>query len=133
MLLQKKSKKDEANIGKRISQSTSDVYGVLDGVGRNMRKMKVGSGPNEIGSSLLHLHIVNIKVNVHAWKSMAKGLMSESCVLKKFKVNLVEFDRDGLTALAEGLSVNISVNQIDLSHNNLKDAFGDILARIVSK
>jgi hypothetical protein len=64
---------------------------------------------------------------------MAKGLMSESCVLKKFKVNLVEFDRDGLTALAEGLSVNTSVNQIDLSYNNLKDAFGDILARIVSK
>lgn len=52
MLLQKKSKKDEALMGKRISQSTSDVYGVLDGVGRNMRKMRVGSGPNEIGSSL---------------------------------------------------------------------------------
>ena len=52
MLLQKKSKKDEANVGKRISQSTSDVFGVLDGIGRNMRKMGGITGPNDVGSSL---------------------------------------------------------------------------------
>lgn len=57
------------------------MFGVLDGVGRNMRKMGGITGPNDVGSSLRYLHIVNIKVNIHAWKSIAKGLMAESCVL----------------------------------------------------
>lgn len=59
-----------------------------------MRKMGGITSAKDIGSRLSYLHIVNIKVNIHGWKAVAKGLMADSCVLKKFKVNMVEFTRE---------------------------------------
>lgn len=70
---QKKGKKDE-NVGKKISQSTLDTFSILDGLGRNMRKMGGIASLNDMGSRLAHLHIVNLKVNVHSWTSIANGL-----------------------------------------------------------
>jgi hypothetical protein len=98
-----------------------------------MRKMGGISSAQDVGSSLSYLHIVNIKINIHAWKAVAKGLIAESCVLKKLRINIVEFTREELSALAEGLSINQSIETLDLSYNDLKDSYGDILARIVSK
>jgi hypothetical protein len=70
-----------------------DTYNILLGVGTNMRQV---GGPKELGSMLSHLHIAGIKISVTAWAAISKGLAADSCVLKKFVVNLCEFDRPSL-------------------------------------
>ena len=89
--------------------------------------------PKEIGSMLSHLHIAAIKISVHAWAAISKGLSAESCVLKKFIVNLCDFDRASLNEISDGMCENMSVKVLDLSYNNIKDAHGDLLGRIISK
>jgi len=80
---------------------------------------------------LLNLSIYNIKVSTPAWAAVAKGLAAPSCALEKLQVNLVDFDREGLNALASGIKENTSMKVLNLAYNNLKDSYGDIFGRII--
>ena len=86
----------------------------------------------DCGSTLTHVHLMNIKVNMYGWQAFSKGLISHSCVIESLKINLVEFDRECLNTLAEGIKHNQSIISLDLSYNNIKDNLGDIFAKIVS-
>lgn len=107
-----------------------DTYSIMIGIGANMRKM---AEQKDVGSMLSHLHIAAIKISVHSWAAISKGLSADSCVLKKFIVNLCEFDRASLNEISDGMCQNMSVKVLDLSYNNIKDAHGDLLGRIISK
>ena len=85
----------------------------------------------DFGSMLLNLNIYNIKVSTPGWAAVAKGLAAPSCALEKMLVNLVDFDREGLNALASGLKENTSIKVLNLAYNNLKDSYGDIFGRII--
>lgn len=118
---------------KKISQNTMDTYSIMDGIGKNMRKQPSLTNPSDFGSMLNMVHIMNIKISKPGWEQFAKGLIAPSCVLKTLKVSLVEFDREMLTALGEGMKQNQSVTQLDLSYCNLKDSYGDIFGRIITE
>ena len=71
-----------------------DTLAILDGIGKNMRQQPILLSPMDCGSTLTHVHIMNIKVNTYGWAAFAKGLASSSCVLETLRINLVEFDRE---------------------------------------
>jgi hypothetical protein len=83
-----------------------DTYQLLDGIGRNMKQSPVLLSLTECGSTLTYLHIMNIRVSTLGWNALSKGLASGSCALDKLRINLVEFDREQLSALAEGIRMN---------------------------
>ena len=105
----------------------------MDGIGRNMRKIQNPENLDDFGSMLSYVHIMNIKINKEGWKQFSRGLTSSSCQLKTLRVHLVEFDRENLQTLAEGIKVNNSITCLDLSYNNLKDSYGDIFSRIITE
>lgn len=75
---------------------------------------------------------MNVRVSTLGWHALAKGLEAPSCIVEQLKINLVEFDRETLTTLSEGIKKNQSIQVLDLSYNNLRDSYGDIFARIIS-
>jgi hypothetical protein len=56
---------------------------------------------------------------------------SSQCNLKTLRVNLVDFDREQLSTLLEGMKDNESITHLDLSYNDLKDSYGDIFGRLI--
>ena len=56
---------------------------------------------------------------------------SSQCNLKTLRVNLVDFDREQLSTLLEGMKENESITHLDLSYNDLKDSYGDIFGRLI--
>lgn len=130
-----KDKKDQASgstVSKKVSQNTFDTLVIIDGLGKNMRKPPVPMSETDCGSNLRLIHIMNIRINSIGWQSFAKGIESPHCVLDKLVINLVEFDRDSLSTLTDGVRKNLSISTLDLSYNNLKDAYGDIIAKVIS-
>lgn len=121
-----------SSIGKKVSSNTQDTYYILDGAGKNMKLAPVPMSEHDCGSNLTQLHIMNIRVNGLGWQALSRGLEHHNCVLELLKINLVEFDRDSLSALADGLRKNSSLSVLDFSYNNLNDSFGDIFGKIIS-
>ena len=119
-------------MSKKVSQNTFDTLLILDGLGRNMRQQPVPNSDTVCGSNLRYIHIMNIRINSIGWQALAKGLESTYSVLETLKINLVDFDRESLGKLADGVKKNLSISCLDLSYNNLKDSFGDIIASIIS-
>lgn len=97
-----------------------------------MRLLPLPQSEFDCGTNLSYLHIMNIRVSTLGWAALSKGLEVHSCALTKLTVNLVEFDRESLGTLADGIKKNSSIQVLDLSYNNLKDSYGDIFARIIS-
>lgn len=104
----------------------------MDGLGKNMRQTPVLLSQMDNGSNLKFIHIMNIKISNVGWTAFVKGLEAQYCRLETLKLNLVEFDREGFYILAEGLKKNLSVAILDLSYNNLKDSYGDLLSNVIS-
>lgn len=109
-----------------------DTYSILDGIGKNMRKSIPQGVSDDFSSMLSYVHIMNIKVSSPGWIQFSKGLAHPNCVLKKLIIHMVEFDREQLNALAEGIKENHSVKHLDLAYNNIKDSYGDIFGRIIT-
>ena len=62
---------------------------------------------------------------------MATGL-KVSKVLEKLQLNLMNMDRNALTCIADAMKVNTSIEVLDFSYNDIADANGDLIAKIVS-
>ena len=108
-----------------------DTFNILDGIGKNLRKQVELGCKTDISGLLSYLHILNIKVSSLGWKTLAKGMGSSQCNLKTLRVNLVDFDREQLSTLLEGMKDNESITHLDLSYNDLKDSYGDIFGRLI--
>lgn len=128
----KAEKASGSTVSKKVSQNTFDTLLILDGLGRNMRQQPVPNSDTVCGSNLRYIHIMNMRINSIGWQALAKGLESTYSVLETLKINLVDFDRESLSKLADGVKKNLSISCLDLSYNNLKDSFGDIIAQIIS-
>lgn len=77
------------------------------------------------------IHVVGLRFNAYAWNSLQSGLAYTN-VLSTLRFNMVNVDRHAIVCLADALKVNSSVRILDLSYNDIKDADGDMLAKIVS-
>lgn len=97
-----------------------------------MRHAPVPNSETSCGSNLRYIHIMNIRINSIGWAAFARGLESPGSVLETLKVNLVEFDRESLSKLADGIKKNFSISCLDLSYNYIRDSYGDIIAQMVS-
>ena len=75
--------------------------------------------------------MIGLRFNAYAWNSLQSGLQYTT-VLTTLRFNMIDMDRHALTCLADAFKVNASVKVLDLSYNDIKDADGDVIARIVS-
>lgn len=53
-------------------------------------------------------------------------------MLEKLQLNLMNMDRNALTCIADAMKVNTSIEVLDFSYNDIADANGDLIAKIVS-
>ena len=108
-----------------------DTFNILDGVGRNLRKQVEVGCKIDMSGLLNNLHIINIKIGTIGWQALSKGMASPQCNLKTLRINLVDFDREALSSLMEGMKENESITHLDLSFNDIKDAYGDLFGRLI--
>jgi hypothetical protein len=117
-----KVKGDDLNI-KKVSQNTLETYNLMNGLSKNL-----SANPSSL---LSHLHIIQITISPHGWKSLGKGLGASKSI-EKLIINLCEINREALMQLSEGMKTNTSIKVLNLSYNNISDHEGDLFGRIIS-
>ena len=113
----------------KISKNTSDTYHLINGVSKNMQ-LCLKKPPDQAGK-LKCIRIFNMKISNHSWTIFANGLKVTK-VLEKLQLNMINLDRNALTCIADAMKVNTSIEVLDFSYNDISDANGDLIARIVS-
>lgn len=125
---QRRDQKDMAQLAK-ISSNINDTYSIVSGIGKNLQ-MCLNRPPDRAGK-LRTLTIIDIRLSQPSWAALAAGLQVAR-TLDKLQLNMVQMDRNALTAIADAMKLNSSVTKLDLGYNDISDSNGDVLARIIS-
>ena len=81
-------------------------------------------------TNLKTLHLIGLSLSDESWDLIAHGI-SASASIKTIAFNRIKFTFKGLDMLAEAVRLNISLEKIDLSCNDLRDDYGSIIAKFV--
>jgi len=101
----------------------------MAGLSKNMQAAL--NRPPDASAKLRSLHVLDIKLNNQSWTLLADGV-KHTRALETLKLNMVNVDRDNLQKLADAMKTNASISVLDLSFNDMSDANGDVLAKIIS-
>lgn len=101
----------------------------MAGLSKNMQAAL--NSPPDASAKLRSLHVLDLKLNNQSWTLLADGV-KHTRALETLKLNMVNVDRANLQKLADAMKTNASISVLDLSFNDMADANGDVLARIIS-